>query len=48
MNIWSVLKLLDYQIFEELINSELKFSFLSLVQLTCKVKKTTISQYTLN
>ena len=38
--IWSFLKVLDYQILEELINLRFKCSFLSLVQVTSRVQVT--------
>ena len=38
--IWSFLKVLDYQILEELINLRFKCSFLSLVQVTPRVQVT--------
>ena len=42
--IWSFLKVLDYQILEELINLRFKCSFLSLVQVTSRVQVTPFHQ----
>ena len=38
--IWSFVKALDYQVLEELVNLRLKYSFLTLVQVTPRVEVT--------